>query len=120
MTADREQVRRDAMQRFRNDVNLSRNSYVPGTPEKYPLAEARVKILDAEAVLAELEQAERRIETLEEIDRQWEARWSSVPALVEALRRIADVGSEFAVNTDRLIARAALTVYEQSQGGRDG
>ncbi len=92
---------------------------------------------EAASILAELKQAERerdelgplfirdccRILGVDENDYlrmdKIGTRLASVPALVEALRRIADVGSEFAVNTDRLIARAALTVYEQSQGNTE-
>ncbi len=97
MSADREQVRRDA-ERFLRDSGYE--EFVPGIPDA-PLRDwgtlgwARAYL----ALLAELEQAERR-----------EA------ALVEALERIARDHEYGAA----IVAVEALTVYEQSQGGSDG
>ncbi len=80
---------------------------------------------DYDALLAELEQAEReREEAQRGIVRlngtliEDQARLASVPALVEALRYIGDESHAMPPTAEgmRKRARAALTVYEQSQG----
>ena len=47
----------DALDRLRQQINKSRATYVPGTPEKYPATELRgLTVLEAEALLAQAEQ----------------------------------------------------------------
>ncbi len=108
MTADLEQVRRDA-QRMRQSRGRT---------------DAVVRLADhCLALLAELEQAEQdrqRVEAhhdnIAALLVQADARLASVPALVEALRRIAEGYND----DDQELAADALTVYEQSHGGNDG
>ncbi len=147
MTADREQVRRDAEQLIRE---LS--AFAEGLPLTMNQSEAGSFIRALDALLSELEQSERerdeakrRLKISDEDEevlvQHLEARLASVPALVEALRKIADEG-ECSMNLgDQCVgavhsrrkrwdnpervervgcakhyAEAALTVYEQSQG----
>jgi hypothetical protein len=51
----------ERVERFRQDVASWRKRYVVGTPEKYPKSLARVRVLDAEAVLTERRQVEERL-----------------------------------------------------------
>ncbi len=79
--------------------------------------DARVAEAAFSRILAGLEQAERErgeaaVLMLEKA-RVLEARLAKVPALVEALRDIATTSEH---TSESVIARAALTVYEQSQG----
>ncbi len=122
MTADREQVRRDAEQLIRE---LS--AFAEGLPLTMNQSEAGSFIRALDALLSELEQAERerdeakrRLKISDEDEevlvQHLEARLAKVPALVEA-------GKALEWSCDDPAARdnwnAALTVYEQSQGNTE-
>ncbi len=143
MTADREQVRRDAEQRYEVHALFGPCTY----EEAEAFFEANSEDMTLGAVWscglyderdykAELEQAEReRDEAREKLDfgmdseqvanlvlrhRESEARLAKVPALVEAALQVLDTTTSDEVHKEaRRSLVEALTVYEQSRGGID-
>ncbi len=115
MTADREQVRRDALRRSLVAA-LNGHSVSPKT--------CGAILARWDALLAELKQAEQdrqRVEAhhdnIAALLVQADARLASVPALVEAALQVLDSTTSDEVHKEaRRSLVEALTVYEQSQG----
>ncbi len=144
MTADREQTRRDApaIRTYIENAGYEVLALSDGSRTAMPMDTAPV-IAELDALLAELEQAEReRDEALQRVETRIEesgvyrvydeameraqtaeARLESVPALVEALERVLSwplpQGTVESYSLPQWLAkeaRAALARYEQSQG----
>ncbi len=123
MTADREQTRRDAEREI--EVRLDARSSATISYSAQRLAGHCL------ALLAELEQAERerdeardtvidqamRIEAIKAAKELLQGRLAKVPALVEALERIAYEHGENTQAAACIEANAALAAYEQEQDG---
>ncbi len=116
--ADREQTRRDAeLRKFLDGNGYEVVSLGDGSRSAVPIAPAAA-IAELDALLAELEQAERpcnRCDSTEVRLRATEARLASVPALVEDVTTAAYCGEEETVTVEQVqqILREALTVWEE-------
>ncbi len=129
---DHAEVRRDARARWEQYVHaalateqthLSFDEWLLADLEQAEFCLHELESVEARAEQAERErdaEAERAMDLARLSEEQLaravtaEARLASVPALVEALRQIADYGTE---RQKAIAARDTLTVYEQSQQG---